>query len=581
MPVSSVLADHQVIEREQIEASIGMNLVELLGSLPGVQWVNTGGHGKASSLLLRGTESRHVLLLIDGVRFGSATLGLPSLENLPLDAIERVELVRGPMSALYGSDAVGGVLQIFTRAGVLKEAGAKGSTRDYRSSLQTGLGSAGFASLGWSQQWQSPGIVAGLHLSGLQSAALSSSNAREPWGSFDPDADRYRQSTANAQLGWQIAPQIRLDFGGLRVQGRTAIDDGPGVDSRASLLSQLGQVSLQGQITKSWQSRLRWSEAIDGYSTLSSASPWTELGETRTRSQHWVWEQQWRVASGLVQLHAENQQQTVSRPGEAYERSSRQIRAYGLGWMGQQGPHQWHINLRRDENEQFGSENTGAAAYGLGLGPWGRLRLSYGTSFVAPSFNQLYYPGFGNPELQAERGRSREMGWSLQQAKRSYSITYFQQTIRGYITAGPRPENLPYSEIDGVTVAASNQLGSWQWSAAYDWLDPRNTTASSANFGKLLPRRAQEQLRLSAQTRMSPWQIGAQFIAVGGRYDDQSNELRLPGFGRLDVYANRSIGKNWRMLLRLSNLSDQRYETAYGYHQQGRALFLGLNHQLR
>jgi len=353
------------------------------------------------------------------------------------------------------------------------------------------------------------------------------------------------------------------------------------VDSRASLLSQVGQFSLQGQISEIWQSRLRWSEGIDGYRTLSSASPYTELGETRTRSQHWVWEHQWSIASSVVQVHAEHQQQEVSRPGEAYERSSRKIRGYGLGWIGQRGPHQWQINARRDENEQFGSENTGAFAYGLGIGGLGRLRISLGSSFVAPSFNQLYYPGFGNPKLQAERGSNREIGWSYQHGMRAYSVTHFQQTIRGYITAGPRPENLPYSDIDGITVAASNRLDSWQWSAAYDWLDPRNTTASSPFNGKLLPRRAQQQLRLSTQWRTDPWQIGTQFIAVGHRYDDQRNELRLPGFTRVDIFANRALSADWRMLLRLSNLTDRRYETAYGYHQQGRALFFTLNHQLR
>ena len=137
------------------------------------------------------------------------------------------------------------------------------------------------------------------------------------------------------------------------------------------------------------------------------------------------------LSKGLLQIHAEQQHQEVSRPGERFEQSSRSIRGYGLGWIAQEGPHQWQVNLRRDENSQFGSENTGALAYGFRLGTLWRLRMAIGTGFVAPSFNQLYYPGFGNPALQAERGLSREWGLNYQQGDKHVSISYFQQRIRG------------------------------------------------------------------------------------------------------------------------------------------------------
>ncbi len=580
-PLGTALADHQVIDREHIEAAMGMTLVELIGSLPGVQWVNAGGHGKASSLLLRGTESRHVLLLIDGVRFSSATLGLASLENLPLDAIERIELVRGPMSALYGSDAVGGVIQVFTRAGAANSPGMLGASERYSSSLQSTWGSRGYASTAWLQRWKSESFDASVQLSGLRSDALSATNAREPWGSFDPDADRYRQSSANAQAGWDIAPGLRLDMSALRVEGRTAIDDGLGTDSRAALLSQIGQLGLQAQVSKAWHTRIRWSEAVDGYNTLRTASPWTELGETRSRSQQWIWENQLALSKGLLQVHAEQQYQDVSRPGEPFEQTSRSIRGYGLGWIAQEGPHQWQVNLRRDENSQFGSENTGALAYGFRLStPW-RLRVAIGTSFVAPSFNQLYYPGFGNPALQAERGRSREWGLNYQQGDQHVSISYFQQRIRGYITAGPIPENLPYSDIEGLSLSGSRRFAGLQWSVAYDWLDPRNTSIGSPFEGNLLPRRARQQFRLASQGRSGPWTFGGQWQVLGDRYDDQSNTLRLPGYARLDVFAHRAIASDWRLSMRVGNLTDRRYETAYGYNQAGRALYVGLSYTMR
>ena len=118
VPVNQLVAEVTVIDRAAIERSEGRTLVELLAQQPGLQFASNGGLGKTATLFIRGLEGRHTLLLVDGVRLGSATVGTPSLDNLPLEAVERIEIVRGPMSAVYGSGAFGGVIQVFTRQGL-------------------------------------------------------------------------------------------------------------------------------------------------------------------------------------------------------------------------------------------------------------------------------------------------------------------------------------------------------------------------------------------------------------------------------------------------------------------------------
>ena len=568
---SAAVAEVSVIDRAMLDRSAGRTLVELLSQLPGLQFTSNGGLGKSASVFIRGLEARHTLLLLDGVRIGSATLGTPSLDNLPLDTVERIEVVRGPMSALYGSDAVGGVIQIFTSRG---KPGLQPVARVTAGSDRHGQVSAG---VGYGQG----GFDASLQLQHTETQGFSATNPKAQFGNYNADRDGFRQDGGSLRLGWQLAPDWRIDALAVESNGRSGYDDGPGVDAQAGVHNNLRLLQLSGRPMAAWHSQLSLSRATDGYDTLSSASDYAELGTIKTQQTQLSWENRVNTPVGTALVLAERLQQRVSRPGDPFELSERSINSLALGLTGQAAGHTWQAALRRDQNSQFGGQSTGALGYAYQLAPAWRAGLSYGTSFVAPSFNQLYYPGFGNPLLQPETGRQAEAHLRWTEGAHSVRTTVYENRIRGYISSGPAPTNIPRTRIPGVTVAYEGQWNALKLGASLDHLNPRNDTSGSANFDKLLPRRAQNLAKAQADWTAGAWVLGASLAAYSGRFDDPANSLRLAGYATLDVRADWAVAPDWTLGARVNNVANRAHETAYGYNQPLRQGFLTLRYQPR
>lgn len=556
MRVDQALAEVTVIDRADIEAQAGRSLAELLAAQPGIQFWANGGLGKNASISIRGLEPRHTLLLVDGVRLGTATVGAPALDNLPLDLIERIEIVRGPLSALYGSDAVGGVVQVFTRKGAqgLQAFGgvAAGSHGLRQASAGLSLGQGPFE--------------ATLGLQSLRDDGFSSTNERAQFGNHHPDRDGFEQDALNLRLGLKMGGDWRLDATGLHSRGEIQYDDGPGADSRAKLTSEVLALQGGGTVAGSWHSQLRLSRSEDGYETLRSASPWTDLGQIHTEQTQLSWEH--RVGTPVGQLFGviERLEQAVRKPAENYAVTERRITGGALGLNGQAGAHHWQLAARRDRNSQFGSETTGSAAYALDLNPQLRAGAALGNSFVVPSFNQLYWPNYGNPNLQPERGQHRELNLRWMAGAHQVRAAYFEHRIRGYIPSGPLAANVPRSQIDGASLSWEASLPEgWGLNASIEALDPRNQAT-----GKLLPRRAKDSLRIGVERQLGSLQVGAQLRAVGDRFDDAANKLPVKGHAVLDLRADWRFAKDLRLGLKLNNTADVKYETVYGFNQPRR-----------
>ena len=566
--IDETISEVTVIERAEIERASGRTLPELLAQQPGVQFTANGGLGKAGSVYLRGLEARHTLLLIDGVRYGSATLGTPAWENLPLDVIERIEIVRGPLSSLYGSDAVGGVIQIFTRR----------SAPGLHANGNLTLGSNASRQVGAGLSFGQGAIDGALQLQHTRTRGFSAANANEPFGGFNPDDDGFRQNSLTGQLGMSFGSGWRADARVLSSHGETQYDDGPGADSRAALRSEVLALEVGGPVTSAWRSKLRVSRSTDEYETLASASAFTDLGTTATVQQQIAWENSVITPFGTALVIAEHLRQSVSRPVTPYDVSERSINSLGLGLDGRAGRHTWQASLRHDRNSQFGAQTTGALGYGFDITPTWRAAASYGTSFVAPSFNQLYYPGFGNPNLLPEEGKQAEV--SLRWASDGHELraAYFDNRIRGYISSGPAPVNVPKTQIDGVNLSYQAKVGAWTGAASVEHVDPRNRTEGSANFDKQLPRRARDSLKLAADLDLGAWQLGGSANAFSHRFDDTANARRLAGYTTLDLHADWRFAPSWALGLRLNNLANRQYETVYGYNQPGREFYATLRY---
>ncbi len=563
--VDQALAQVTVIDRARIEAAAGRTLAELLASESGLQFWSNGGLGKPASVSMRGLESRHTLLLVDGVRYGSATVGAPSWDNIPLDAIERVEVVRGPLSGLYGSDAVGGVIQVFTRRG----------QQGFHPEFSASAGSRGYGELAAGARFGS-GIVDGsLRLHHRRTDGISATNPTVPFGSHNPDDDGFEQTSVNGRLGLRLG-DWRAEATLLQAHGETQFDDGPGADSRAELRTGVISVQVGGPVTAGWRSALRLARSQDDYDTLASASAFAALGNIGTTQTQLGFENQIATPLGTALLVAEQVKQEVERPGAPFTVSERRITGLALGLNGESGIHGWQANLRRDRNSQFGTENNGAISYGVQLGGGLRATASLASTFVVPSFNQLYFPGFGNDKLLPEKGRHRELGLVWRNGPVTSRVVYFDNRIRGYISSGPLPTNIPRVKVDGVSASVDAVLGAWTLAGSVDSLQPVNATEGTANFGRILPRRVQDSGRVALGWRRGSLTLGGLLQGFGERFDNVSNSTRLGGYATLDLHAEWALWSDWRLSAKLNNALGKRYETVQGYNQPGREALLTL-----
>lgn len=565
--LDNVIAELTVLDRQTLARSEARSLVEVLAEVPGLQFASNGGLGTASSLFVRGLEARHVLLLVDGVRVGSATLNSPSLDNLPIDLIDRIEIVRGPMSSLYGSNAMGGVVQIFTR-----KAGAPGWTGHARTTVGSDsylLGAAG-------AQFQGERFDFSLQAQHQKTDGFSATNANVPFGSFNADDDGFRQNSLSLNGGWQLAEGWRLSGLLLDSQGRSHYDDGPGADARAELTNRVQSLQLEGTFSPIWQSTLSYGRSLDQYDTQVSASPFATLGIIETDQTQLSWEHRFDLSSGQLLALVERLDQDVSRPEEAYSVSDRHIDGIALGWSRRWGGSDLQLSARRDRNSQFGSHSTGALAYAYSFTPNWRAGASIGNSFTAPSFNQLYFPNFGNPNLQPEEGEHVELFAQWQGEQTQLRLTGFQHRYDLFISAGPLPTNIPQVDIDGVTLSWQANLDALSLGASVDYVDPRNDTTGSSAFGKILPRRAKRALKLQADWQLQQISLGASLQAYSSRFDDTANSRALGGYGVLDLRADWPFTEHWSLGLRLNNATDKRYETVYGYNQAERQALVTL-----
>ena len=568
--VSDAVAEVNVIDRAALDRATGRTLAELLAQQPGLQ-MTSNGPGKISGVFFRGLEARHTMLLVDGVRIFSATVGTPSLDNLPLEAIERIEIVRGPMAALYGNGAVGGVIQVLTRRG----------SKGFSANAKLSVGSNGYAQSagGFGLSDGSFDIAAQVQNTGT--LGISATNAKVPFGSYNADRDGWRQNAGTARIGWQLREDWRVELFTLQSQARTGVDDGPGADAQARLATRSTSLALDGQVTPIWKTRLIASQASDVYDTLSSASAFATLGAIVTQQRQFAWQQTVATPLGQVLGLVDRLEEHVSRPGQPFAVSDRHIDGVALGLDGAAAGHVWQANLRRDRNSQFGGATTGALGWGWAFAPAWRVGASLGSSYVAPSFNQLYFPNFGSPTLQPEEGRHAELSLRYTVGAHSLRVAEFGNRYRGFITSGPLPVNLPRATIRGSSVSYEGSWRDWTLAASLDHADPRNDTVGNANYGLQLPRRAKDIARLAADWQGSGFSAGATLGAFASRFDDAANKTRLGGYALLDLRADWVLAPGTRLGLKINNLGDKRYETALGYNQPRREVFVTLRWSMR
>jgi len=555
------VADLVVIDADQIARAGPVGLAELLQRHAGAELSMTGGPGQPSGVFLRGSNTSHVVVLIDGVRVNSATTGTNALEHLPLAQIERIEVLRGPASSLYGADAIGGVIQIFTREpdGI---SGGVSAGSERRGELRAGIGRS---SGDWS--WS-------LNAGALAVDAFSATNASNTF-SFNPDDDPYRDQHANGALRWRWSEGHRVSLRGTVSNASTHFDAGPASDDVNH--QRLGTVSLQSEdrLTSNWLSTARLARGSD-HSTTSGAFPST----FDTDQDQALWQNDMTFGATALSLGAEWRRERVTSD-TAYTQTERNVSSLFAAAQHTIDTVQLEGSLRTDHNSQFGNHTTGRVGAGWAFTPEWRISAAAGTAFRAPSFNDLYFPlqfGFsGNPTLQPERSRGVDAALRWRSGGTTVSLVAFDNRIDDLIAVDPTFStviNVNRARIHGTTLSAAQAWGPWRADVEWTHQSPRD-----ADTGALLVRRATDHGRAGLSFDGGGWRVGGDLAGSSERFDSAANTpaSRMGGYGLLSLYANWSLTRELTLGARILNATDKRYELAQGYNTAPRQVQLTLD----
>ncbi len=580
MPLSNTAGDVVVIDAAAIAASTADSLEDLLRREAGLQLSRNGGPGQNAAFLVRGTSAASVVVLVDGVRMGSASLGQVAIEGLSMAQIDHIEVLRGAASSLWGADAVGGVVRITTKRG--------GEASSFAARVSVGGLGSSEAALSASGRLGAMDVAASL--SRDASKGVSAVLPGDAFGLHNPDRDGYVRRAGHLKLGYAPAVGHHIGFSYLNSRLNAQYDgaefapptfaSNSAPDFRNLQNTRVGSVDYRGAITDGWTQSLQWARQDDD---LRSGG--TLIDRFKTQRDQLTWQhrfqphahQQWVLALERVQ---------ESVGSTAFTQSARRNNSgLVLGLTSSHGPLTWQADGRHDRNSVFGSVNTGRAGVRWALDEAWSMRSNLGTAFRAPSFNDLYFPGFGVASVKPERSRSAELGVDWRRATSHAGATLYRTKVRDLIAFEPNatlcPADPAYSfgcarnvgraRMQGASFKAAQQMGAWRLSGTMDLLDAKDSAT-----GTRLPRRAAHQGSLQVQWSQNLWSLGAAVLRVGSRPDGGA---LLQAYTTLDLQAKWRLDAAWLLEAKVTNASNVMIQPARDYQAPGRQAWLGLRYE--
>lgn len=569
-PLKQSLVHTTLINQQDIQASQAADVPTLLKSLAGLEIHQSGGIGKQSSLFMRGSNSSHTLVLVDGVRINSATTGATALDQIMLDQVERIEVVRGNVSSMYGSEAIGGVVQIFTKRGKgapsFNVSGGVGSNNTRRTSAGFGGETGDTAFNVQLSKFKSDGISA------IKPGVVTSVN---------PDADGYDNSSVSANVRQTLTADHSVSASWLQSLGDVQYDSSSAsasdVNTSTSVLRKFSLVS-DSRFAAAWSSRLQWASGEDEYKSYLNGVTASSL---RTNNNQLAWQNTVALASGgSLLLGVERLDQRVTST-TIYSKVDRQVDSLLAGYTGTYAAQQVQLNLRQDRYSDFGTASTGAFGYGYAVSDAWRVNAGISTAYKAPTFTDLYGPASwgSNAGLNPERSNNREVGVQYVADMQRLNVVYFDNQITDLIAADStwKLQNLNAARIDGVEVNYTVQSEETTFKAALTQQNPRDERT-----GLVLLRRAKFFSNVGLSRQIGQWKVGGEWQHSGERVDYDINTFArttLVAYDVMNVSAGYNVDKNLALSLRVDNLFDQDYMLAHGYNTAGRSLFIGLTYQ--
>lgn len=572
-PVSSVLAPMSIVTRDDIDRWQATSLVDVMRRLPGVDWSQSGGLGQKSSLFIRGTNSSHVLILIDGIRLNQAGVsGSSDLSQIPISLVQRIEYIRGPRSAVYGSDAIGGVVNIIT---VREQDGT---------TLTAGGGSHGYQSYDAATQqtlFDTKATLAGnyTYSKGFDVVAKGNTGSEK-----QPDRDGFMSKSLYGAIDHSFNENINGFIRGYGYDNRTAYDGYAAPDSPL--------IDTHKLYSQTWDSGVRYRQGI--YSTQLTGSyshskdyDYDPRKGMYHRSASLVdakqYNGQWgnilQLGKGTVSAGMDWQQQ-ILKPDSATVTKEKSQHDTGLYLTAQQqlGKVTLEGAARRDNYSAFGWHSTWQTSAAWEFVDGYRLLSSYGTAFKAPNMTQLYGRYGSNSHLQPEKSKQWEAGFEGLTGPVTWRVSGYRNIIDNLIDATSGTNyvyyNVEKASIKGIEATASFDTGPLSHHLGYDYTEPRD-----GRTHEVLLRRAKQQVKYEVdwQTYGVDWALSYQYL--GQRYDKDYSKwperrVRLGGVSIWDLAASYPITSHLTVRARIANLLDKTYETAYGYHTARREYYV-------
>ena len=553
----SSLASVTVITQDEIKQSQASSIAELITGYTGIDTDTNGGLGQESNIYMRGTDKDHVLVLIDGVKFGSATTGRVALQHLPISIIKRIEIVRGPRSSIYGSEAIGGVIQVFTK----KENKQSGGFTKITSGT---YGTSNFA-LGLNHNTDKSNF-------NFNFDAITS-NGFDVRVTKNPDDDGYKNRTFNANYGYLFDNKVKLEAHILNSDGRNDYD---GVSTSSTyyrdFIEQTVGLKTIVPVKKGWDMTVSLSNSDDKRDSYKNNAKQNTYNTERTRIS---WQNDINITdNNLLTVGIDSLDDKITSSA-IYPINKRNTQSVFI-------QHQWFgksndllVSLRKDDIDDFGKPSTGNIAWGNQITKDTRVSVSYGTAFKAPTFNELYHPvtfsASPNPNLLAEESDSYELALSQNISWGKWDVRAFRTNIENLIVFGHPNQNINNARIDGVEISVNANIDNWMTKLSISLLDPVNTDTN-----EVLDRRSKKTIKLSTDKQFNGFAIGATVLSQAERMDDG---VKLDGYTIVNLRIKKQIETNTSVSLKANNINDKEYQTIDGYRMPEATTYVTLEHQ--
>lgn len=596
IPKNNVISDITIITEQDIQRAGSSSLPELLQKQPGIEIANLGGAGKVSTIGIRGTSSTHSVILVDGIRLSAATTGFTAIEHIPLSQIEKIEIVRGPASSLYGQDAIGGVIQIFTKKGL----------NGFKPYVGIGYGSYNTSNFQSGIRGGNDQTTYAINFSTINSDGFSAfvPNSANPSNSINLDKDGYKNYSLSSSLNHKINQDYEINLQYFLSKGKNKFDNRYADSSPSFHGNYKNEIKLEtyafnikGQINKVWQSSIKLSQSTDKYLDLQKYNSLTFQDDAnlndlyKTTQDQLSWQNNFALPKGSINFIYDFLKQKI-KTTDLYEKTERTNHGFMVGYNLQENNHNFQANLRKDFNSAYDDAVTGNIGYAYALNSNWTLASSYGTAFVSPSFNYLYSLAspyaLGNPNLKPEKSKNIEASMRYRDDSSSLSLTVFQNKIDDFIIySNPNfitdsrttTQNLNKAEIQGLTISGDQFLGHFQIKGSL-------TTQSAKNEDTdlYLPRRAKTFGNINLNYYVGYWNIGIEEIFSNKRFDNKENTVKLSGYSVTNIVADYKFNENLNLNFRLNNVFDKDYSLAaegasgFRYQTPGRSLFANLRY---